>query len=109
MPTDSHPPVRERIPFSEARDEGLADDLYRVHAKGTTEFRMAEIAIEPVDEPSIPEPEWLRLEVVGYHYGDSKPAPTDYEVAIEVTLPPGAKGFEVIGKNRTERLPVIFD
>jgi hypothetical protein len=106
---DGHPPVRELLSFEIATLEAIGEDRYRVVATGKTDRPMPEIAIEPVDEPGIPEPQWVRLEVVGYHFGDQRPEPTEYRAETEVTLPPGAIGVELVGADRTEQLPVIFE
>lgn len=108
MGPGTHPPVREQLPFKDAWLEQLSEGRYRVVSIGTSEWPMPEVAIEPMEELGIPEPQWLRLEVVGYHFGEHRPEPADYRAEAEVILPPGAKGVELVGKDRTERLPVIF-
>jgi hypothetical protein len=109
MERNSHPPVRERAPFDEADMTAIGEDTYMLHATGVMGFQPAEIAVEPIDEAGIPEPTWARYEVVAYHWGDSKPGSHQYEVGKELTLPPGAVGVELVGANKTEQLPVIFD
>lgn len=110
MERSTHPPARQRLPFDDALLQSEDEQQVRVVASGTAPWPMPEVAIEPLaDEPSIPEPEWLRLEVVGYHFADHPPQPTPYRAETVVWLPPGAKGVELLGEGRSERLPVIFE
>jgi hypothetical protein len=104
-----HPPVRERAPFDDAELSAIGETTYILRVRGRMEFRATEMGIEPIDEPSIPEPMWARYEIVAYHWGDNPPDPNEYDVSREVTLPPGAIGVELVGANKTEQLPVIFD
>ena len=109
MESPAHPPVRQRLPFDEAWLESEDEQNVTVVVTGKAPWPMTELAIEPLaDEPSIPEPEWLRLEIVGYHFGDHRQQPTPYRADATVTLLPGAKGVELLGDGREERLPVIF-
>ena len=107
--TEGLPPVRELMPFDDAQLEPTSETRTRVVVEGTSPGTMAQYEVEPKDELGIPEPEWLRVEVVGYHWGDYRPPPVPYRAEGEVDLPPGCIGVEVIGKDRTERLPLIFN
>lgn len=109
MDNNGHPPVREPAPFDTADLTGVGENTYTLSVRGVLGFQPAEMAVEPIDEPAIPEPQWARYEVVAYHWGDSKPGSLPYEVDTEVVLPPGAIGVELVGANKTEQLPVIFD
>ena len=108
MEAGTHPPIRERLSFDEAGLENVTDNGCPVVAEGMAPGEWAEYAIEVIDEPSIPEPSWVRCEVVGYHFGEYLPRETPYRAEGAVSLPPGCIGVEVLGKDRTERLPLIF-
>lgn len=109
MEQSIHPPARQRLPFDDAWLESQDEQHVTVVVAGIAPWPMPEVAIEPIpDEPSIPEPEWLRLEIVGYHFADHRPEPVPYRAESTVALPPGAKGVELVGAERSERLPVIF-
>lgn len=108
MNPGTHPPVRETLSFDEARIEDLTDNGCTVVAEGTAPGAWAEYAVELIDEPGIPEPTWVRCEVVGYHFGEYKPQPTPYRADGKVLLRPGTIGVELVGSDRTERLPLIF-
>jgi hypothetical protein len=104
----THPPIRERLPFDAARIENVSETDCTVVAEGNAPGAWAEYSVESIDEPGIPEPEWVRREVVGYHFGEYRPQATPYRAEGAVALPPGCLGVELVGRDRTERLPIIF-
>jgi hypothetical protein len=108
MEPGTHPPARERLAFDEAWLESVSENSCTVKAAGSAPCNMAEYAVELIAEPSIPEPEWVRCEVVGYHFGECPPDPTPYRAGSTVPLPPGVLGVELHGSDRSERLPIIF-
>jgi hypothetical protein len=102
----THPPVRELIDFETVHVAiGTVSDAF-LTVSGQTPWPMT-VELEPDQAPSIPEPEWIRWEVVGYHYGDHRPEATPFAVTRTLpALPPGARGIEIVGKHRTEKVPM---
>ena len=94
--------IRERVDFENARVAIQTVSGSRLIVSGTTPNPM-DVRLEPV--PQIPETEWWGIEVVGYHDGTGEDVMTPYEVSLEFeSLPSGAKGIEVIGATKTERV-----
>lgn len=104
MDRAEHPPIREPLDFDHVEVAiGIAGG-HLVKVSGTQPDDWT-IALEDNPDPSIPEPEWVRWMLVGYHFGEYRPDPQPFSVAREVrSLSPGAKGIEIVGKTKTERM-----
>ena len=106
MSSDTHPPVRESLDFENVDVTVGPDGEVTVTVSGTQPDSW-EIVLEDDPDPSIPEPEWLRWLVVGYHFGEYQPEPQAYTVARDPgTPPPGTVGIEIVGTTKSERVPI---
>ena len=104
MEPGTHPPVREHLDFENVQvASGIAGGFF-ITVSGSQPDSW-QIALEDDSNPSIPELEWVRWEIVGYHFGEYRPDPHPYSVTRQVpVLPPNAKGIEIVGKAKTERV-----
>jgi hypothetical protein len=105
--TEQHPrpPVREPLDFTDVHVAVGVVGSYFVSVSGTQPDAWT-IELEDDPSPSIPEPEWVRWLLVGYHFGEYEPNPQPFSITRELqSLPPGAKGVEIVGKTKTETLP----
>ena len=106
MEPGKHLPVRELLSFESVHLAGGFVGGFTITVSGTQpDAWMVELEDDP--NPSIPEPEWVRWEIVGYHTGEYRPDPHAYSVSRQVPdMSPDAKGVEIVGKNKTERVPI---
>jgi hypothetical protein len=106
MEPGKHPPIRELLNFENTHlSGGVAGDMFLTVSGTQPDAWIVELEDDP--DPSIPEPEWVRWQIVGYHFGEYRPDPKPYSVTRQVPeLPPGAKGIEIVGKDKTTRVPI---
>lgn len=94
MTDQPRPPVRERLDFEEIDVTGGIAGGRVISVLGTQPDDWS-VEIEDDPDPSIPEPEWIRWELVGYHFGEFVPNPQPFTVRRGTDeLPPGAMGVE---------------
>lgn len=106
MNSETRPPVREIADFTNVHVAGGIAGGFFITVSGTQPDRW-QMALEDDPNPSIPEPEWVRWQIVGYHYADYRPDQQPYSVTRQVPpLPPESKGVEIVGKSKAERVPL---